>query len=211
MIRVVVVDDHPVVRHGVTLMLQVHPDLEVVGAVHDAESGVRAVIELAPDVVLMDLSMPGRDGTSAIREITALDGRVAVVVLTSFSDPERIQEALDAGAVGYMLKDSEPRTLVNAVRAAARGESPLHPKAARVALRRRSTSAGPVDELTDREQEVLQLVTEGLTNGQIARRLGIAERTVKGHLTHVFERIGVTDRTSAAIWALRHLQSPGAC
>ena len=203
MIKVVVVDDHPVVRTGVTLMLQVREDIEVVAAVSDADSAVRAVSELAPDVVLMDLSMPGRDGTSATREITRIDGGVAVVVLTSFSDSHRIQEALDAGAVGYMLKDSEPGELIEAVQAAARGETPLHPKAARVARRRSTTTAE--DELTDREQEVLRLVTRGLTNAQIARRLGIAERTVKGHLTNVFTRLGVADRTSAAMWAQQHL------
>ena len=158
------------VRHGVTLMLQVHPDVEVVAAVSDADAAVRTVLELAPDVVLMELSMPGRGGTSATREITALNCGVAVVVLTSFSDAERIQEALDSGAVGYMLKDSEPRELVEAVRAASRGESPLHPKAARVTLGRRVTPA-PAEGLTERKREVLRLVTKGLTNGQIATRL----------------------------------------
>lgn len=204
MISVLIVDDHPVIRHGVALMLQAHDDIRVVSAVSSADEAVRTVLALAPHVVLMDLSMPGRDGTSATREIVDVAPNAAVVVLTSFSDWTRIQEALDAGAVGYMLKDSEPRDLVEAVRSAARGESPLHPKAARVALTRRAAPSADID-LTVREAEVLRLVSRGMTNGQIGRRLGIAERTVKGHLTRVFARVGVTDRTSAAVWAQRHL------
>ncbi len=207
MIRVVIVDDHPVVRSGLVLMLSHHEDIDVVATASDADSAVRTVLDVSPDVVLMDLSMRGRDGISATREITALDGRVAVVVLTSFSDAERIRQALDAGAVGYMLKDSEPEDLVDALRAAARGESPLHPKAARVALSRRIAPC-PVETLTERERQVLRHVAQGFTNSQIARRLGIAERTVKGHLTNVYGRLGVTDRTSAALWAERHLPPP---
>lgn len=207
MISVLVVDDHPVVRHGVVLMLQASSDIEVVGAATGAEEGVRMAAELRPDVILMDLSMPGRDGTWAIRRIVADNDRAVVVALTSFSDQERILEALDAGAVGYMLKDSEPRELLEAIAAAARGESPLHPKAARVALQRRAVPS-PADELSAREREVLVLVTRGHTNGQIATRLGIAERTVKGHLTSIFTRLGVGDRTSAALWAQRHLSEP---
>jgi DNA-binding NarL/FixJ family response regulator len=202
-IRVLVVDDHPVVRHGVSLMLKTHADIDVVAAVGSADLAVEAVAELHPQVVLMDLSMPGRDGPSATREIVARFPEVAVVALTSFSDEDRVMEALNAGAVGYMLKDSEPAELVEAVRAAARGESPLHPKAARVALTHRPT---PTDEVvTEREREVLLLVARGHTNRQIASRLGITERTVKGHLTNIFSRIGVSDRTSAALWAERNL------
>ena len=206
MIDVVVVDDHPVLRHGVALMLETQADIRVVAAVSNAGDAVEAVREHHPHVVLMDLSMPGRDGTSATSEIVAMDDTVAVVALRSCSDPARILDARDAGAVGYMLKDSEPDEIVGAVRAAARGESPLHPKAARVALNRRmAPTSTPADDLTERERDVLLLVVRGLTNGQIARRLGISERTVKGHLTNVFTRLGVGDRTSAALWAKEHL------
>jgi DNA-binding NarL/FixJ family response regulator len=206
MIDVVVVDDHPVVRHGVSLMLESHGDIRVVAACSNAADAVEAVREHHPQVVLMDLSMPGRDGTAATRDIVGLDADVAVVALTSFSDQDRILDALDAGAVGYLLKDCDPAEIVDAVRTAARGESPLHPKAARVALERRAAAPPtPADELTDRERDVLLLVVRGLTNGQIARRLGISERTVKGHLTNVFTRLGVGDRTSAALWAKEHL------
>ncbi len=212
MIDVVVVDDHPVVRHGVSLMLEAHGDIRVVAACSNAADAVAAVREHHPRVVLMDLSMPGRDGTSATRDIVALDADVAVVALTSFSDQDRIRDALDAGAVGYLLKDCDPAEIVAAVRTAARGESPLHPKAARVALARRTSAptTTPADDLTDRERDVLRLVVQGLTNGQIARRLGISERTVKGHLTNVFTRLGVGDRTSAALWAKEHLVDQGA-
>jgi DNA-binding NarL/FixJ family response regulator len=206
MIDVVVVDDHPVVRHGVSLMLESHGDIRVVAACSNAADAVEAVREHHPQVVLMDLSMPGRDGTAATRDIVGLDADVAVVALTSFSDQDRILDALDAGAVGYLLKDCDPAEIVDAVRTAARGESPLHPKAARVALARRAAAPPtPADELTDRERDVLLLVVRGLTNGQIARRLGISERTVKGHLTNAFTRLGVGDRTSAALWAKENL------
>jgi len=157
-------------------------------------------VELEPDVVLMDLEMPDMDGIETTHELKTRRPRTAVVVLTSFSDRERILAALDAGAVGYLLKDADPEELARAIRAAARGEAPLHPLAARELLDRRR--AGP--QLTEREQEILTLVAQGLPNKLIARRLAISERTVKGHLTRVFERIGVTDRTQAALWARDH-------
>lgn len=163
------------------------------------------VLETRPDVVLMNLQMPVMDGVTATREILTQATDVQVVVLTSFSDQERIVAAIDAGAVGYLLKDAEPEDLLEGVRAAARGESPLHPKAARELLsaRRSRPAAGPAD-LTPRETEVLSLVRQGLANKQIARRLGISERTVKAHLTSTFQRINVLDRTQAALWAERH-------
>lgn len=205
MIRVVVVDDHAIVRHGLEQLLGGDEDIEVVGSAADGAMAVEIVAVTRPDVVLMDLQMPGTDGVEATREITAGDTSAQVVVLTSFSDSERIVAALDAGAVGYLLKDTEPEHLVEGVRAAARGESPLHPKAARQLLAARSsrTTAGVVD-LTPRERQVLVLVRQGLANKQIARRLGISERTVKAHLTSTFQRIGVVDRTQAALWAERH-------
>ena len=160
---------------------------------------------LAPDIVLMDLSMPGTDGIEATRAITAAGGATQVVVLTSFSDKQRILDALDAGAAGYVLKHAEPDELLDAIRAAHEGGSPLDPKAARVLLDRQRTSSASPTKMSEREQEVLRLVAAGLPNKTIARQLGIAERTVKAHLTSIFQRIGVTDRTQAALWARDHL------
>jgi DNA-binding NarL/FixJ family response regulator len=151
----------------------------------------------------MDLQMPGVDGVSATRQIVG-EELAQVLVLTSFSDGERIVGALDAGAVGYLLKDADPDEVLSGIRAVSRGESPIHPRAARELLTARAGGGGTgTTELTPRETEVLRLVRQGLANKQIARRLGISERTVKAHLTSVFARIGVTDRTQAALWAER--------
>ena len=208
MIRVVVVDDHAVVRSGLQQLLDTAEDIEVIGSAGDGAEAVAIVDELEPDVVLMDLSMPGVDGVSATAAITSGRPNVAVVVLTSFSDPSHITSALEAGAIGYQLKDAMPDDLIAAVRAAAAGGAPLDPRAARVVLDRRSAPSTSSAGLSRREIEVLRLVMAGLANKHIARRLGIAERTVKAHLTSVFARIGVTDRTQAALWAQQHLDDP---
>jgi DNA-binding NarL/FixJ family response regulator len=200
-IRVVIVDDHAMLRAGLEQLLGGEPDLDVVGKAASGEEAIALVRELRPDVVLMDLQMPGVDGVGATRAIVG-EELADVLVLTSYSDAERIVGALDAGALGYLLKDAEPDEVLRGIRAVARGESPIDPKAARELLGvRRTTSA--VD-LTPRESEVLGLVRQGLANKQIARRLGISERTVKAHLTSTFQRIGVIDRTQAALWAERN-------
>lgn len=206
MIRVVLVDDHRLVRHGLEQLLSAADDIDVVGSAAEGTEALELVETFRPEVVLMDLQMPGMDGVEATRRIQALHPATQIVVLTSFSDRERIMDAVDAGAVGYLLKDVDPADLLDGVRAAARGESPLHPKAARELLTARSSGHTPTGaaDLTPRELEVLQLVRQGLANKQIARRLGISERTVKAHLTSVFQRIGVADRTQAALWAERH-------
>jgi DNA-binding NarL/FixJ family response regulator len=201
MIRVLITDDHAVVRSGLERLLSTADDITVVGTANNGREAITAVEELTPDVVMMDLSMPEMDGVAATREITSHHHDVAVVVLTSFSDTARITAALQAGAIGYQLKDADPDDLIAAVRAAAAGGAPLDPRAARVLLDRRR----PEVALSARETEVLRLVAEGLANKQIARRLGITERTVKAHLTSVFSQIGVTDRTQAALWAKQHL------
>jgi len=203
-IRVVLADDHSLVRSGLEQLLKGDAEIEVVGTASDGAQAVELTLAHHPDVVLMDLQMPVLDGVEATRTIVEADDSVQVVVLTSFSDTERIVAALDAGAVGYLLKDTEPDDLLNGVRAAARGESPLHPKAARQLLTARTRRTSPTVELTPRESEVLGLVRQGLANKQIARRLGISERTVKAHLTSTFQRIGVLDRTQAALWAERN-------
>ena len=203
MIRVLIADDHPLARAGLQELLRALGDIAVVGAAAGGDEALRLAAEREPDVVLMDLEMPGTDGIQATRELCTRRPAPAVVVLTSFSDRERILAALDAGAVGYLLKDAAPDELARAIRAAARGDAPLDPRAARELLAQRDrTRAGP--QLTEREQEVLALVAQGLPNKLIARRLAISERTVKGHLTHIFERIGVADRTQAALWARDH-------
>jgi DNA-binding NarL/FixJ family response regulator len=212
MIDVVIVDDHAVVRSGLQSLLDTADGIAVVGAAADGAEAIELVAALEPDVVLMDLSMPGLDGVAATAAIVEAHPSVAVVVLTSFSEPSRINAALEAGAIGYQLKDAAPDDLIAAVRAAAAGGAPLDPRAARVLLDRRPPAGKGgtgLAVLSSREQDVLRLVTAGLANKQIARRLGIAERTVKAHLTNIFNRIGVTDRTQAALWAQQHLREEG--
>jgi len=202
-IRVVLCDDHAVVREGLARLLERTDGIEVVGSAADGAEGVAATLALRPDVVLMDLAMPNVDGIAATRRIAAEVPDSNVVVLTSFSDKERIHDALDAGARGYLLKDADGAEVVRAIRAAARGEAPLDPRVARAVLIRGTTPAA-LSGMTAREREVLGLLGTGLANKVIARRLGISEATVKAHLTRIFRQIGVTDRTQAAIWAREH-------
>jgi DNA-binding NarL/FixJ family response regulator len=205
MITVLVVDDHAMVRAGLQQLLASAHDIEVVGSAENGAQAVDLALALQPDVVLMDLQMPVMDGVRATAALREQSPGAAVVIVTSFSDRDRIIGAVDAGAVGYLLKDASPDEILSGIRAAARGESPLHPRAARELLSARSEAPGRGDvELTAREREVLGLVRSGLSNKQIARRLGITERTVKAHLTSTFQRIGVVDRTQAALWAERH-------
>lgn len=206
MIRVLIVDDHAVVRAGLEQLLGTADDIELVGTAPDGDRAVEAASRTDTDIVLMDLSMPGMDGVEATRRITAGPQGPQVVVLTSFSDHRRIVDALDAGASGYVLKDADPEELLSAIRVAARGGAPLDPKAARALLdsRRPPPSGRP---LTTREEEVLGLLGEGLANKAIARRLGITERTVKAHLGSIFQQLGVSDRTQAALWSREHPRS----
>jgi len=200
-IRLVLAEDHPVVRVGLERLLANEEDIDIVGTADDGAAAVELVAQQEVDVVLMDLSMPVMDGIEATRRIVeAHDGNVRVVVLTSLSAREEIMAALDAGASGYLLKDAEPEELLAGVRAAARGDAPLAPRAAKEVLSARAEERMQ-PELSAREMEVLELVARGLPNKLIARELQISEKTVKAHLTQVFQRIGVTDRTQAALWA----------
>jgi DNA-binding NarL/FixJ family response regulator len=208
-IRVVVCDDHAVVRAGLGQLIGTFEGVEVAAVADGGEAALAALGEGGADVVLMDMEMPPPDGIATTRSIVAAHPGVAVVILTSFSDRARILEALEAGAVGYLLKDATPAELESGIRAAARGESPLHPRAAK-ALLSAAVRSDPVAGLSAREREVLGLLVEGLPNKLIARRLGISEKTVKAHLTSVFRAIGVDDRTQAAMWAVRHGLAPGA-
>jgi DNA-binding NarL/FixJ family response regulator len=203
LIRVLVVDDHGVVRAGLAELLGARDGIDVVGTAANGEEAIELATAETPDVVLMDLSMPGMGGVEATRRIVGHNPGVHVVVLTSLSARERILDALDAGAIGYLLKDAGPDELLRGVEAAARGESPLSPKAAREVLGARSAQKPALD-LSPRELEVLELVGEGLSNKLIARRLEISEKTVKAHLTRVFAQLGVTDRTQAALWLERN-------
>jgi DNA-binding NarL/FixJ family response regulator len=204
MIRVLVVDDHEFVRTGLCDLLAGTDDLEPVGSATNGDQAVTLAAELRPDVVLMDLSMPGTtDGIAATRRIVTDNAATHVLVLTSFSDRNRILAALDAGAEGYLLKNSSTEAIFEGIREVADGGSPLDPKAAREFLTSRREAPAEVN-FTGREQEVLRMLCVGLPNREIAQRLGIRERTVKAHLTNIFHRLGVTDRTQAAIWAVRH-------
>jgi DNA-binding NarL/FixJ family response regulator len=212
MIRVVIADDHGLVRAGLSELVSGPEDIEVVAAVGGGHEAVAAIERTRPDVALMDLSMPDLDGIAATREALARAPETNIVILTSFSDRERILEAIDAGAVGYLLKDAEPEELLRGIRAAAQGESPLAPKAAAELISGRrlgadetpARAASAADELTAREREILALLAQGRPNKVIARQLNIAEQTVKNHLSRIFQALGVTDRTQAALWAQRH-------
>jgi DNA-binding NarL/FixJ family response regulator len=194
---VLLVDDHQLVRAGLASLIDADPEMLVVATAADGAEALEVALREQPDVVLMDLSMPGMSGEAATAKIVAALPSTAVVVLTAFSDEMRIRDALAAGAVGYLLKDTDPVDLVRGVRAAARGESPLDGKVARRLLSQRPRPA-TVD-LTEREDQVVALLSQGLSNKQIGRKLGIAERTVKSHLTSAYQRLGVTDRVQAAL------------
>lgn len=202
MIRVLVVDDHMVVRAGLVSLLSASPEIEVVGDAADGQAAVDTYVTTRPDVVLMDLSMPGMDGIQATTRIRQIDPSASVLVLTSFSDRKRVADALGAGATGYVLKDADPSAIVDSICAVAGGASPMDPRVVSALLQDRRTTS--VTDLTSRELEVLRLVTKGRINKQIANELGISEKTVKAHLGRVFQRLGVSDRTQAALWAERH-------
>jgi DNA-binding NarL/FixJ family response regulator len=207
-IRILLVDDHPVVRHGVRGMLDAEPDLTVVGEASSGAAGVAAAAELTPDVVLMDLRMPDGDGVEATGRILARLPRTRVVVLTTYETDRDILRAIEAGACGYLLKDASPAELADAVRAAARGETVLAPSVASTLVRQVRTPAPP--DLSPREAQVLRLVAEGRTNADIGRALFISEATVKTHLLRVFSKLDVADRTAAVTraMALGMIQSP---
>jgi DNA-binding NarL/FixJ family response regulator len=203
MIRVLLADDHGVIRDGLGRLIAGLEDIELVGTAADGAEAVARAADLAPDVVLMDLDMPRLDGIEATRRVLEDRPGTAVLVLTSFSDRARILGAIEAGACGYLLKDVASEDVAEGIRAAARGESPLDPRAARTVLSARA-EPDPLAGLSQREREVLDALVEGLPNKLIARRLEISEKTVKSHLTRVFRELGVTDRTQAALWMERN-------
>jgi DNA-binding NarL/FixJ family response regulator len=201
-IRILLVDDHPVVRLGLRGMLDAEPDLSVVGEASSGDEGLAAALAERPDIVLMDLRMPGGDGVSATERILAAVPGTRVLVLTTYESDRDILRAIEAGAGGYLLKDASPAELADAVRAAARGETVLAPSVASTLVRQVRAPAPPA--LSARETEVLRLVGRGLTNADIGRELFISEATVKTHLLRIFNKLDVTDRTAAVTTAMRH-------
>jgi DNA-binding NarL/FixJ family response regulator len=202
-LRLMLVDDHEIVREGLRTLLEQEEDIEVVGEAEDGESGVRMAAERRPDVVLMDVMMPGMGGIEATRRLLALPSPPApprVLMLTSLADEAAIREAVAAGAMGYLMKDVSRLELVRAVRDAARDRPTLHPEAQRILMKRPEKS--PLDDLTPRERSVLDLVAEGKSNRQIANRLGLTEGTVKGYVSILLDKLGVQDRTQAALLAV---------
>lgn len=204
MIRIVLADDHAVVRHGLRFMLEQRADMQIVGECDNGARAVELVTELLPDVALLDLLMPTMDGVAATREIKRLAPNTRVIILTSYHEDEHIFSAIKAGALSYLLKDSSPRELIEAVRAAARGESKLHPAVAtRVLYEMRQRQDAPLDDLTPRELEVLIQIARGRSNHEIARDLVISEPTVRTHVANILTKLHLSDRTQAAIFALK--------
>jgi NarL family two-component system response regulator LiaR len=205
-IRVLIADDHAVVRRGLRTFLELQEEIEVVGEAEDGEEAIAAVEELAPDVVLMDLVMPRVDGIEAIRQIRERRPATRVIALTSFLDDDKLFPAVRAGAAGYLLKDVQPQELVSAIRTVHGGESLLHPAAASRLMAQVASDGTPADPaslLTPREREVLVLLARGQPNKVIARELGVSEKTVKTHVSNLLGKLGVTDRTQAALFAVR--------
>ena len=209
LIRIVVADDHVLVRQGIRAFLETCADLEIVGEADSADSTAAACAKLNPDVALVDLVMPG-GGVEATRAVRAASRDTQVMILTSFEDEQKIIDAIQAGALSYLLKDADADTLADAVRRTARGESVLHPRIAARLLRsvrqpdtKEDPAAAALERLSQREAEVLGLMAEGLSNLQIATRMGIGEKTVKTHVSNVLGKLGLTDRTQAAVFAWR--------
>jgi NarL family two-component system response regulator LiaR len=204
--RVLIVDDHGVVREGLRAYLELEPDIQVVGEAKDGLEAVRRAAELQPDVVLMDLVMPNMDGVDATSRIKQQQPATHVIILTSFLDDERVVPAIRAGATSYLLKDVAATDLARAIRGARAGQAQLHPEVARRLMQQvtspRKPDAGA--QLTDREREVLRLLADGRSNKEIARSLVVSERTVKGHVSNILGKLGLQDRTQAALFAVRN-------
>ncbi|MBN1934310.1 MAG: response regulator transcription factor [Anaerolineae bacterium] len=205
-IRVLIVDDHAIVRKGIRALLATEAGIQVVGEAYDGQTAISEMQRLRPNVVIMDLVMPGMDGLEAIQRISALKTETHILVLTSFSGVDKIFPAIRAGALGYLLKDSGPEELIRAIRQVSKGNSALHPAIARQLLHELcepSVEAIPEDPLTDREKEVLRLVAQGEQNQDIADRLSISEATVRTHVSHILTKLELSSRTQAALYALR--------
>jgi len=214
-IRVLLVDDHAVVRQGLRMFIEMQSDMEVVGEGGNGVAAVELAARLNPDVILLDLLMPQMDGVEATRRILESNPHARVLILTSFGEDDKVFPAIRAGAQGYLLKDIQPRDLVQAIRETHQGKAQLHPDVARRLMaavagdapaRPAPSPALPkeLQELTEREREVLDLIARGLTNREIAGKMVVSEKTVKTHVSNLLDKLGLEDRTRAAIWALKH-------
>ncbi|MER6308055.1 response regulator [Streptomyces sp. NPDC001739] len=205
-IHVLLVDDHQVVRRGLRTFLEVQDDIEVVGEAADGAGGIAAAEQLRPDVVLMDIKMPGMDGIEALRKLRELDNPARVLVVTSFTEQRTVVPALRAGAAGYVYKDIDPEALAAAIRSVHAGHVLLQPEVAGALLSQEDGNGGQGrgTSLTDRESEVLGLIADGRSNREIARALVLSEKTVKTHVSNILMKLDLADRTQAALWAVRH-------
>ncbi|WP_031047705.1 response regulator [Streptomyces sp. NRRL F-5650] len=205
-IKVLLVDDHQVVRRGLRTFLEVQDDIEVVGEAADGAEGVDRAQELMPDVILMDVKMPGMDGVEALRRLRELDNHARVLVVTSFTEQRTVVPALRAGAAGYVYKDVDPDALAGAIRSVHAGHILLQPEVAGALLSQEESGSGPgrAGSLTEREREVLGLIADGRSNREIARALILSEKTVKTHVSNILMKLDLADRTQAALWAVRH-------
>ena len=206
MIRIVLADDHSLVRTGLSQLLDAQPDIEVVGLASDGREALQLARGLTPDVVLMDLQMPIVDGITAIGILAASNPEIAVIALTTFQEPQQVTAALAAGARGYLVKDVEPEVLVAGIRAAVNGGAPLSPSVAAQLIRNASTQPNSGASLTQRERQILRLIVGGQSNKQIGRELGIVEDTVKKHLQHIYDKIGVRRRALLALGVPEHAE-----
>ncbi|PZT74352.1 MULTISPECIES: response regulator [unclassified Streptomyces] len=205
-IRVLLVDDHQVVRRGLRTFLEIQDDIEVVGEASDGAEGVAAIEKLRPDVVLMDIKMPGTDGIEALRRLRELANPAKVLIVTSFTEQRTVVPALRAGASGYVYKDVDPDALAGAIRSVHAGHVLLQPEVAGALLAQDEpgTGTGRGSTLTEREREVLGLIADGRSNREIARALVLSEKTVKTHVSNILMKLDLSDRTQAALWAVRH-------
>jgi DNA-binding NarL/FixJ family response regulator len=205
-IKVLLVDDHQVVRRGLRTFLEVQDDIEVVGEAADGAEGVDRAEELKPDVILMDVKMPGMDGVDALRRLRELDNPARVLVVTSFTEQRTVVPALRAGAAGYVYKDVDPDALAGAIRSVHAGHILLQPEVAGALLAQEESNSGTgrSGSLTEREREVLGLIADGRSNREIARALVLSEKTVKTHVSNILMKLDLADRTQAALWAVRH-------
>lgn len=206
-IRLLIADDHAVVREGLRALFATEPDIELVGEAADGIEAVGKAMSLKPDVILLDMLMPRMNGLEAIGEIRKQNPQARILVLTSFAEDDKVFPAIKSGALGYLLKDSSPQELMNAIRSVARGEASLHPTIARKLIRELNQPAAgrppTADPLTDREVEILRYVAQGMTNDEIAGKLVISERTVRTHVSNILDKLHLANRTQAALYALK--------
>jgi two-component system, NarL family, response regulator LiaR len=205
-IRILIADDHAIVREGLRALIATEPGLDLVGEAADGVEAVRMAQSLRPDVILLDMVMPRKDGLGAIRDIISENANARILVVTSFAEDEKVFPAIKAGALGYLLKDSSPQELLQAIRNVHNGEASLHPTIARKLMRELNQPQNlppTTDPLTEREVEVLRLVAQGLSNDEIAQKLVVSERTVRTHVSHILDKLHLANRTQMALYAVR--------